>query len=304
MEAQRPFKRVVVIADLHCGHRVGLTPPDWQSDAPGGKYLLIQEQLWDVYAGYIDSVKPIDYLFVNGDSIDGKGERSGGTELITTDRTKQINMAYDCIMYAGCSNIVSTIGTPYHVGEAEDWEVMLGKELGTIATKSHEWPRIDGITFDLKHQASGSSQIPHGRATPLGREKLWNMIWAEYDAQPKSDIIIRSHVHFAVSFVEPHWIGIFTPALQGAGTKYGARRCSGLVHFGITVIDIYPGDNLQERIKWHWKTVFVQSQRSEVLELSESRMMTMGREISGVPIVANGCLQQQSFLDTDQIVPV
>lgn len=304
MIIKRPFTRVVVIADLHCGHRVGLTPPAWQSDAPGGKYLLIQQQLWDVYASYIDAVKPIDYLFLNGDSIDGKGERSGGTELITTDRTKQINMAYDCVMYAGCKNIVSTIGTPYHVGEAEDWEVLLGEELGTIATKSHEWPRIDGITFDLKHQSSGSSQIPHGRATPLGREKLWNMIWAEYDAQPRSDIIIRSHVHFAVSFTEPHWIGMFTPALQGAGTKYGARRCSGLVHFGITVIDLYPGENLQERVRWHWKTTFVQSQRSEVLELCEPRMTTTAPEINGAPVADDGYQQPDSSFWEDQIVTV
>ena len=259
-----------MLADLHCGHRVGLTPPAWQSDAPGGKYALIQKELWDAYAGWIDALKPIDFLFLNGDTIDGKGERSGGTELITTDRNKQIDMAFDAISYTGVAghNMVASIGTPYHVGEDEDWEVILGDELGVKAIKSHEWPQIDGIVFDLKHQPAGSSGIPHGRAGPIAKDKLWNMIWAEYEAQPSSDVIIRSHLHYASAVTEPHWLGIITPALQGAGTKYGARRCAGIVHFGLTVMDLYPGDNLQERIRWHWRTVFVQSQRSGVLELS------------------------------------
>lgn len=253
---------------MHCGHRVGLTPPDWQSDAPGGKYQLIQKELWDAYKGWILELKPIDFLFVNGDSIDGKGHRSGGTELITSDRNKQINMAGDCIEFTGCKTIIGTKGTGYHVGEDEDWEENLMRDLGAVACKSHEWPEIDGIIFDLKHQPAGSSGVPHTRANPIAKDKLWNMIWNEYEAQPRSDVIIRSHLHYAASISEPHWVGIITPALQGAGTKYGARRCSGLVHFGLTVIDIYNGENLQERIKWQWKTVFVQSQKSGVLKLS------------------------------------
>lgn len=264
---KKNFKRVVVLADLHCGHRVGLTPPDWQSDAPGGKYLLIQQQLWEAYAGWIEQAKPIDYLFVNGDSIDGKGDRSGGTELITSDREKQCRMAHDAITICEVPghNIVMTKGTGYHVGNDEDWEEILSEYLDAKACKSHEWPSIDGIVFDLKHQPAGSTNVAYNSV--IGKDKLSNVIWEEYNAQPKAQVIIRSHLHRASSVCEPLWVGILTPALQGAGTKFGARRCSMRVDFGITVIDIHQGESLQERVKWEWKTKFVESQKSGVLEL-------------------------------------
>lgn len=291
-----------VFADSHCGHRVGLTPPEWQSDAPGGKYLLIQQELWNIFDGWVKQYRPFDFTFYNGDMIDGKGERSGATELITADRDKQVQMGFDVIQHIGCKQIVMTYGTGYHVGNDEDWESILAREVDAIAIKSHEWPKIDGITFDLKHQASGTSSIPHGKATPLGKDKLWNMIWAEYQAQPNADIFIRSHCHYAASFSEPHWLGIFTPALQGAGTKYGGRRCAGIVHFGFTVIDIYPGENLQDKIRWKWLTAFVPSQRSGVLELSQSQPMTV-QGISGVLVADDGCQPLNPFGPCDLIDP-
>lgn len=299
---EREFKRVVCIADLHCGHRVGLTPPEWQSDAPGGKYALIQSELWNAYAGWIDALKPIDFLFVNGDAVDGKGARSGGTELITSDRTKQIQMAYDCITYTGCKSIVMTYGTPYHTGDDEDWEFVLADTINALAIKSHEWPSIDGIVFDLKHQAAGASNIPYGRGGPLGKDKLANIMWGEYDAQPQADIFIRSHTHACFSVSEPHWIGIFTPALQGAGTKFGGRRCYGRVDFGVTVFDIYPGENLQDRVHWSWKTVFVQSQKSGVLELSLCQ--SQQNSINSVSPAESGYPQHQNIFQYDQIVPI
>ena len=79
------MKRIAVISDLHCGHVVGLTPPRWQSAVGlvGEKIAAMQKTLWDLYTEEMDAIKPIDVLIVNGDCIDGKGKRSGSTELIT-----------------------------------------------------------------------------------------------------------------------------------------------------------------------------------------------------------------------------
>jgi hypothetical protein len=88
------MKRVLIMSDLHCGHRVGLTPPDWQY-RPGvrSKWRKIQQACWNWYANEIEEAGPFDVVIVNGDAIDGRGERSGGTELLTTDRHEQVEIA-------------------------------------------------------------------------------------------------------------------------------------------------------------------------------------------------------------------
>ena len=76
-------KRVVALGDFHCGHRVGLTPPDFQWHAPDSaahiwkKYTDIQDEAWGWYIGKVKALRPVDVLLVSGDCIDGRGERSG-----------------------------------------------------------------------------------------------------------------------------------------------------------------------------------------------------------------------------------
>ena len=90
-------KRVVVISDLHCGSKVGLVHPAYRPPVdtyafPGETDLLeTQTVLWNFYVTSIDALQPIHALIVNGDAIDGRGERSGGTELITSFLPISIN---------------------------------------------------------------------------------------------------------------------------------------------------------------------------------------------------------------------
>jgi predicted MPP superfamily phosphohydrolase len=238
-------KRVVVISDLHCGHQVGLTPPNWQyhydesePETWNSKPAKTQRAVWSYYIDAINRLKPIDILIVNGDAVDGKGEKSGGTELITSDRRKQADMAVYAIKQAKAKKIVMTFGTPYHTGTGEDWEDSIASEVKAEKIGGHEWYDINGVKFDVKHKVSSSS-VPHARMTPLAKEKLWNQVWhAEHELQPESDVIIRSHVHFHCFCGGPNWLAMSTPALQGFGSKFGARQCAGLVHVGLIKFDV------------------------------------------------------------------
>ena len=268
MKKKRDFKRILTIADLHCGHRVGLTPPKYQSKLPAEKYFYIQHELWQAFESFVTPLKPIDILCINGDAIEGKGPKSGGTELIAPGRDKQIEIAKAVVDWIDAPVILMTYGTPYHVGTQEDWEGSLAIQIDALKIGAQIWPEVNGIVFDLKHQSESGSSIPHGKGTPLSKERLWNMLWAEHDAQPKSDIIIRSHCHYAFDCGEPHWHAFYTPALQGAGTKYGGRRRSGIVHFGILYFDVYKkGETLQEKVRWDFRTIFVKSQKKKVIKL-------------------------------------
>jgi len=230
-------KRVVVIADLHCGHRVGLTPPKYQSAVCGEKYYKVQVERWNQYAEIINKLKPIDVLLVNGDCIDGRGERSGGVELIAVSRMKQVDMAIDCINECGAGKIIMTRGTPYHTGYTEDFEDLIFKGVGALKIGEHEWPEVNGLIFDMKHKI-GNTSVPHTKGTSINRDRLWNIIWAEKDMQPKAQVMIRSHVHWFAYTGDMDCLCIYTPALQGMGSKFGARECSGTVQWGLVVFDI------------------------------------------------------------------
>lgn len=238
-------KKLVCIADMHCGHRVGLTPPNWQwndnkeKDHIWQKFGKIQKECWNWYESQVSQIAPVDVLVVNGDAIDGRGERSGGVELITGDRNEQIKMAVECIEVWKPKQIVVVRGTPYHTGEIESFEdtvsYLLTESGHSVKVGDHEWVSINGVVFDFKHYIGGS-QIPHGRKTALMRDVLWNEIWSEADLQPKSDWIVRSHVHYCeggFSYRGGRKINaVITPALQAMGTRFGARQMSGLVDFG------------------------------------------------------------------------
>ena len=245
------MKRVVVIADLHSGHQVGLTHPDFDAvpSSPGHKRDLynIRRRCWNFYTETIDALKPIDVLIVNGDTIDGKGKRSGGTELVTADRTEQCDMAAEAIKYAEAGMIVMSHGTPYHTGEMEDWEDQVAKTVKAHKIGGEDWIDVNGLIFNYRHFV-GSSSVPYGRHTQVAKERLWNLLWTEHDEYPKSDVILRSHVHYFDYCGGFGWLGMTTPALQFYGTKFGTRKMSGIVDFGLVSFDVESKDNFS----WGW----------------------------------------------------
>ncbi len=223
------MKRVVVISDLHCGSDVGLTHPNWQQTG-------LQEELWDVYAAMIDELRPIDVLIVNGDMIDGKAYKRGGTDLITADRVEQSDMAVEAIAFTDATAIYLTYGTPYHGGQSEDWEAVIADKLG-VPIEPQLWVDVNGVVFDVKHFIGGSG-IPHGRHTSIAKDRLWNILWADMEQQPKSDVFIRSHVHYFNYAGGASWVAMTTPALQGLGCKFGSRIPSGTVDYGLVYFEV------------------------------------------------------------------
>lgn len=244
----KPFKRILATGDWHCGHQVGFSPPEYHTPTMNKpnyiKLAKVRRDVWEWFDKNLQPFRPIDILILNGDALDGKGERSGGTEQITSDRVGQVEMGYKVIEFIDPSIIRMTFGTPSHVGIEEDWEDVLALKAGA-KIGSHEWFDVNGVIIDCKHKIS-SSQIPHGRFTPIAREILWNREWAADGSQPKADILLRSHVHYFSPIEYEGCIGMTLPALQGFGSKYGSRQCSGKVHIGFVIFDIY--DNGE--IKW------------------------------------------------------
>lgn len=231
------YKRIVALADLHDGHEYGLTPPAWFRDAStdAGKF---ERALWSWFTDTLDALKPIDILLGVGDMIDGKGEKSGGVEQITTDRLEQAEMAAQAIAYAQAPVIRLFYGTKYHVGKDEDFEKTLVDKLkpADVTIQGHGFFVINNRTFDVKHKVGGSS-IPHGRMTPLAKAALWNKMWAAEGRQPKCEIFLRAHVHYHAEVSGFGWRAMSLPALTYK-SHFGVRECEGLVDVGLVYFDV------------------------------------------------------------------
>jgi len=240
------MKRGVILSDLHCGHLAGLTPPEWQVNGDGWREKIreTQRQAWSWFDDTMNALPALDFMFCNGDAVDGTGHRSGGSEQITTDMNIQSEMAsYILSRYSNRdTKIYMTYGTPYHTGIVSDAEYNIAKDVNAEEIGGQVFVDVDGVVFDLKHKV-GSSGIPHGRATALKKAQLWNKIWAEADEQPQADVLIRSHVHYHSACYDPDfgWT-MTTPALQAFGSKYGSRQCEGRVHFGLIYVEIDKGE--------------------------------------------------------------
>ena len=271
-------KRVLLFGDTHCGHCVGLTHPRYQYGYKGkdrtkrDKFGVVQRECWTAWERILADFAPIDVAIHHGDAIDGKGKRSGGTELITTSLEEQCDMAADVITQIRLHarrgfKLFGVYGTPYHVGgsDGEDWENILADRAGFDKLGSHEWIDVGGIVFDVKHKV-GSSGIPHGRATAIKKEELWNTLWHDADMQPRADVLTRGHVHFyqhTDTVTRGKVVHASTlPALQAMGSKYGARQCSGLVHFGAVLVTVKGG----KVTGWHPNIVDIRAQKARVVK--------------------------------------
>lgn len=237
---------MLVVADIHGGHCSGLTHPDyWTNETDGfrGKLQKYREAIWNWWIERINYWKP-DIVLHNGDAIDGKGNKSGGSELLTADRIEQVNIAAKALEETNAKEFIIVRGTPYHTGQDEDFETILADKLNARKVGAHEWLNIEGVIFDIKHKA-GRSSIPHGRSTPLRRALLWNRLWSIKGLQPKADVLLRSHNHYFEYSGDASAIAIGTPAMQG-WTKFGGLECEGTTDVGFLIFDCEDG-------KYVWK---------------------------------------------------
>lgn len=263
-------KRILVISDTHCGHLTGLTAPDFQisqfnkSETKRNKWAKMQREAWQGFKKLLAKYEPFDMAFHLGDSIDGKGSRSGGVEAITSSMEEQADMAV-----AVCDTVrlharrgfkwYGVWGTPYHCdSDGDSWDNIVAKRAGFECIGAHQWIDVNGCMFDLKHKVSGSS-VPHGRGTALSKAHLWNQLWKT--RQPSANVFLRGHVHYHAFTGGSDWLSMSCPSLQG-WTKYGGTQCEGTIDWGIVVFDV----NNDGSYEWTSDIVVLESAKAKAVK--------------------------------------
>lgn len=240
--------RLVVIADLHCGSRTGLTPPDYQKEA-------FQEETYATYADIMDDLQPIDTLVVNGDCIDVPSLRRHSFDTLESDPDKQCAMAAEAIELARSKNLVITAGTDSHTGMGLELERGVLDKSQLVAAKNGrqyasttycvKWDTvIHGKVFNFRH-------FLNARLSPMSRsgtgtaELVWNALRSAYGLEDRADFLIRSHVHYFLFHGTANGALITTPSLQLPCARYAAKECTGTVDWGVIWFDIYPDGSVQ-----------------------------------------------------------
>ena len=238
------MKRIVAIADLHCGSKAGLTPPSWHYGVPEDAHWPVRKaadfraRQWEFYAATIAALQPIDRLLVLGDAIDGKQVKDEGIDLIVNDRQEQVRMAVDCIELCRAVKVAFVYGSGYHTGNREDWENDVAEKFGgDIGAEQDIKIQPSGIVFNCKHFI-GNTNSPASRFTALSGEQIRQLLWAETGQQPKADVILRAHIHRYAHAEEDGWSAWVCPPLQGLGGRIARKRSGlplsyGLLHFDV-----------------------------------------------------------------------
>lgn len=225
-------KRILVISDTHCGHLWGLTPPIYWTQYNEAAYNF-QKESWTWYTNTLSLLRPFDMIIANGDMIDGRGEKSGGTELLVTDRMKQAEMAAEVINIAEASDVVIARGTEYHVGNMEQFENTVAKLTGACEIGDRLRFRVNGSLFDVRHHV-GRTTVPWSDLTAALKE----LVLANLDNGDSINMLVRSHVHkYVQGSIGTNQCAITTPGMEGH-TRFGDRRCVGKVDFGVVIMDI------------------------------------------------------------------
>lgn len=205
------YHRTLQINDLHSGHLLGLTTPDYFQKA-----YPWQEPFWNFFVDTIKQIGKVDDLVVNGDAVDGPGKKET-TSHLTTDLQKQQDMACEIIDQVKADRRHFVRGTGFHVDGDKSYENDIAKEFNTEA---HDDLRLEiyGTKFHFKHTV-GRSDTPYGQYTQIGKAVIQELLQAEMEDYDSADIICRAHVHYAAGIWMPGKQGRMLQGFTGAGLQ-------------------------------------------------------------------------------------
>jgi hypothetical protein len=271
---------IVVVADLHCGSRLGLLPPKGVLIDKGNLVKPSPFQLWmwskwlEFWGAFVPEAtagEPFDVV-VNGDAIDGR--HHGQDSLITNDLSEQVDIAVACLKAAfaiphvalNLRRLYFVDGTECHCGLANETTKFLAERFpvaidrGGNSVRRELWLEIgqkgrhNALVHFLHHIGTTSSAAYE--TTAVHRELVEAFQEAARWRNRTPDIIVRSHRHrqaktsvasangLAIAEVTAGWQGKTPFCFRIAGARQAIPQ------FGGTVIRSGPCDTYTRSAVW------------------------------------------------------
>jgi hypothetical protein len=221
--------KIGIFTDFHCGHLLGLTPPE--SIQQDFELAELMQDFWTWFARSL--THDYDFAFFLGDLVEGEGKQET-TFHLTTDVDRQIEISQKIIRYINAKQNIFVYGTPYHTGKIMDYENQIAREFGgDIST--YKKVNIGGVKFDLAHDI-GKSGTPTGGDIMLKKEMLWTALYdlVTCNAGETADFILRGHAHEYRFIGDDNCTAFICPALKIGMPDYDryGRRVKGKYHVG------------------------------------------------------------------------
>jgi len=253
---------VVVVSDLHCGHRLGLLAPDTElleeSSTPEDPETWIpslgptQRYLWDLYSEHLQAVTGRGAevtVIVNGDLTHGVRYGEG---LFTGSIYDQCVVAEKCLepwLELGASALRIVRGTASHTVEGSTESLIAGKLKASypeanVGIAGHGLFAIGQVFFDVAHHGP-SRGIREWTSGNQARYYLRSLMFGEIGrGRRPPDWVIRSHYH---TYLPPERVNaggytseiVLTPSYCGMnGHGRQATRSQHVQTHGLIVFEV------------------------------------------------------------------
>jgi predicted phosphodiesterase len=213
------MKRVLVLSDIHVGHKFAVSPLSFELP-DGGSYQAnrVQKALFAAWSEVAAEWKNPDILVINGEPIDGQQTKNLGVEVWTTDYLEQIKASIELVKMFNAKKIYVTRGSNYHVqvggvSVEEIFGQMVGAErVDGLHVSAELFLDIDGTKFNVAHHIGSSASGWQYKSTPIAKEMML-MKLIESRKWPV-DVLVRSHVHYYWAVQTPSHTGVINPCWQ------------------------------------------------------------------------------------------
>jgi predicted phosphodiesterase len=272
-------KNVLAISDMHPGSKVSAIPPGFKDE---NNQEIVRSPLniflWNKWCEMCNwaNKKKVDIVILCGDcGSDGKNYKSSGLGQITTDLTRQTDLALEMLSKINCDTYVGVNGSFYHVGDNNNTDKILLQRLGdkgkNVYTKEGNLHfdddlaiTIENVRLHVRHWTNQTKSLFMYRGTPLARQ-LMQLAQSEKE-MGRFDLILRGHVHYYFGVFTGSKLAMTLPAWQGR-YSYVKRSLLGSSTLGAVIFNLQKVSKTKG--KWDWEPfIFKLEPKYNITEIS------------------------------------
>lgn len=218
------MKKIIILSDTHSGHKMALTPPEYQTRDRDIEKIV--SPFWDWFVR--NKKDHYDIMLHLGDAIEGDDHKDAGF-LLEPDLNKQIDIASAVIKSCNADKHYFCMGTPYHTATGSmDIDPHIARRFGDHGISWRRRIEIEGVKIDMSHTV-GKTSTPVGGDIQLRKTMIWNQLDAALNGAEAADVIMRGHVHEYRTVGNVRQTAFSCPALKIGNADYDRypRRMSG-----------------------------------------------------------------------------
>jgi len=200
---------VIILADTHSNHKMGLNPPEnWLEEGDKWGACELQKLTWDTYLDCLEKIKKIKgekIGIINGDYVD-IDEKNRTNQIVSRDLSTSTEIAINALdpFVEICKKVYFIRGTEAHAGKGGEAEEIVARDFDNSVKcqethkKSWWWLPldVDGVKLDITHHpATNGSGRPMNSQSAIDRLASDTLFLYANRGDEPPHLVIRAHIH-------------------------------------------------------------------------------------------------------------